>query len=1062
MQPMIDQLPTKVFDDVQHPLTGPIVSDDNKDQPVYETKSVWSKLPLVSLFTLRSPASNLVIAPECNQRTVAIKSFTETDVTTNKSLRDVVIQSDQGEFASRPVIAYPFTVKNRKQYDTNTAVKGVRLRSISTGEYNRGGSPEKTYDNVNVAIDNAFAFNTNLDNVKQTLALLDIAILAEKPDPNNNDLVQANWVDIITCEQDMKKVKDVKAFITKCRWDQDFFTDNGGNSYEQMMLKIHRFIMMCTGVFLCFPEGQHRIELASRPVYGYGLCAAAPLKIRENHSADEMIKMLVCKLQLKSPIFGQLALRFLLPGNPNKIIDSDNLMKRSRMYQNQAKQEVVTSHLVFYQTIKREIDVQLARSRRQLLDYKRWNTQAARVRTEKKKKNPNLYELKEVLETIIRVVCRVINEKVWSTEPYSQMVKDKTDFTIPIEHKETKDDTTRTIKEEAAFFVSHYILTTSKTKFFKVVNPEQLSLISLKQLVTSYNDDQNSHDMLRSRSIHNAAVGTIFEFFVTVYMWDSLPNAFGLFVNHWRQDKRAFNPDWIHVYIVATCANLSAFLMDVFVNEHYKPPPSNKAKSTPRKTRQSVKTLSSPLSNAQNPKPEKTGNDKVKYPSGQYSKGKAKLQMTFRCALYEQIFQFMQEYSPVNFEDDQDDDSVNVNPSELQCIKTVMDKHTEELSDIKQQKGVTELAATTPIDAVLILYYFLVVDQFKQRPTEFFKGIGTDNIERMELVIKDNTGKTEERFARASDFLPENLLLTNLLKKNTILKDWFPDYLNNYGRGATLKREHDGGDQQTSKRPKTIPGDATFQLMANILYHTLPKINKIIKYAKAFDQVLIARRDSKTKTEAQLKRLTTATRTEYEDMLASLDEEIEYTAEIYHNLERIGQDILKTNLELGNSKSSNELALEIAAKMIATHMDLDRYISLDHENKECFYDPHIQEHFTDYLCIITGDDNCKCPTDYTALTEFITDKEPPIYLTLINNQTIYHNLSNNKYYISKADGTDDFTETTELPFKDGKYDEYGFSKQFWEETPTSDNEPNDSNDENSENDDENDENDNDK
>ena len=1022
---MIKNLPIQTLDPISH--------DTNSIEGVpdlVETQSVFTRLPVISLFTLRSPVSNLIISPACNQRSVAIAVFNNKDPKTKKSLADVIVSADQTAFCSRPLIAYPFTVKQQKVYTNvntdTTTVCGVPLTSISSGDYVLNTSTKNTstkVQNVKVQINNMFAVNASLEDVKQTLALLGIP-LALKNGNNANSTLCLNWVDIVNRKEYLRTLEDLQIFVRDCGWPTEFFITNE-QSYEATITKIHQFIMMCTGLFFCFPEGQHRVEITSRPVYGYGLSSPAPLQTYDLLGPNEK-KALLASLEPTSPIHGDIMCRFLLPTDPTKNFPQTLLVKRSTEYQTQANLEVSTSHLVFFQTVKTEIDNRFSVSfAKKGLEANVWNDTFAHRRTKKKSAQTGT-NLQQILAPTVILVCQTVNDRVFNSEPYRSMVKE-----CPENFQREIDQTEKAEKDNTdAFFTTTYSLSTYKIKIYTSGKMDPNN-ICLAVLTTHMSTTNTSHKMLKNRQIKDPAVGTIFEFFVTLYMWDSLPNELDILFGKWQETNRNFSPHWLEVYVVSSCQNIATFLLDQYTQNHYKPPEqTSSARSTPKKPKRvSARGLASPSSNTTTDEPSTP--TKPNFKVGQYAKGRNKLRMSFRCAFYQQVLAFIGEAQTKLFP----------HLASFECLQILATRHAEELQspEVKEHKHMaSNIAVKSSIDALLLLYFYIIYEEYNNRKDSFFKGFRTESIETAIISVGDETNPTNTRNVNVSDLLPEELLLENLIKEDSFLKTWCPSYIQEYKDGSPLTT-----NQTTSRKRKHVPTvdvAHTFDMYASIMLITIPKLSQVIKYAKGYDmaQKKEIKQLEKSKAKAGAAKRATAIQA-----LKKLSSE---TEQIYHNLERIMVFLLDENKTRGNQIFEYKEAFVNVTQMIAAHIDLDSYVSCG-PNDTTFLDDKVKACFTEYLTQIDTTEEPEspitCPTTFEELAECIPETTTLILYRPAFDFKVVHNLNKNLFFIAPDDELMEPTEAYPNDFldDDSKYPQYKLSSSFWESELQSDAEP---------------------
>ena len=137
---------------------------------------------------------------------------------------------------------------------------------------------------------------------------------------------------------------------------------------------------MCTNIRICQPEGQHRMECASRVLYGYPLLSPAPLRDSSEILQDKMdINLLLSNLQCvpsASTVFGNIPCVMYYPKLPEhdifNVTELRSLNMLSSTVQTQNLLEVESSYHSFYFDLNQDINKAIEQEDRDLLSETDW------------------------------------------------------------------------------------------------------------------------------------------------------------------------------------------------------------------------------------------------------------------------------------------------------------------------------------------------------------------------------------------------------------------------------------------------------------------------------------------------------------------------------------------------------------------------------------------------------------------------------------------------------------------------------------------------------------------
>ena len=266
-----------------------------------------TRLPLLTLFTVRSFDTLLLMSPDVNHRKVSIDNFNTK--THGKSIKDCILSDNDSSFQKHPIGIYPYKLSKHHQISIgNRVIWGVSLETLCASTIR---NREEVYHNSIVTSCDGNAMNVTTKTYLRTLALFNKKRI-------ENDEGQ-NWNPIFAYDKPIYDNESLNDFLKSCDLQLSFITSD--NKFHKNMQLLQQFIMMCNVVQLSFPEGQHRIEAASRPCYGYGLISEAPL-IYMAQGGYEQFQQAIYEVRKRSPINDQV---------PANVINVKNLKDRQTM-----------------------------------------------------------------------------------------------------------------------------------------------------------------------------------------------------------------------------------------------------------------------------------------------------------------------------------------------------------------------------------------------------------------------------------------------------------------------------------------------------------------------------------------------------------------------------------------------------------------------------------------------------------------------------------------------------------------------------------------------------------
>ena len=257
-----------------------------------ESDIIESTFPLVTLLFERSPCSNLVMSPKINVRQVEIGSYSVMQPNQHQTFSDAIYDINSANtFRSRNIILSPYKIVRSDR-------EGLPLVSLSRGPYRIADQPDMSSTSVYVA--NAVADVMKADDFRALCVLFDVPL-------HTSDTVQ-NWEDLFKMSTAMSNNEHLMNFILLQRLPERLI--NIEWRFECNLLALQQFVSMCTPVRICAPEGQHRLECATRVCYSLPLLGTAPLanNVTKIHNDltdmdQRLLRDKMCTVPESSPVY---------------------------------------------------------------------------------------------------------------------------------------------------------------------------------------------------------------------------------------------------------------------------------------------------------------------------------------------------------------------------------------------------------------------------------------------------------------------------------------------------------------------------------------------------------------------------------------------------------------------------------------------------------------------------------------------------------------------------------------------------------------------------------------
>lgn len=506
-----------------------------------QTQSFDTSLPLCSFFIERSPYSNLSVAPRVNVRQVDPLSYGKTSKGKTPII-DAIAQKNNTTFSARKMVIYPFVIT--KKDDPND--KGIPLVSVARGDYIY---KNKTLKNTSVVVTNIKAINIKPFNVRCLAALFNHSTY----DPEEHII---NWEKLLQKNLPLTNTQDLILFVEQHKFPKDLIQISF--RFEVNMRNVASFIRMCTNIRFCQPEGQHRMECASRVLYGYPLLGTAPLldptdKVLETCNMNEL-RANHQSVPDDSTVFGNIPCNVYYPSagmiQAFDITHLKMLKDLSSTVQTQTLLEVESSYHSFYLDLNQDINKDITDQNIELLSETDWANLSL-----KQSKDPNDSKTFEDDQQKLLDLHEIINTKtlhrIYKSLPFNKdlpKTSDKEQTTLPLatflEHINNHDWPTNSLKWKL-YQTNLY----GGVKGHPTGSGMSSNYFEIRHLCSNIS---NTHDQaLSTANWKSLQVHILFDLFFAMKTEKKASETLNKFVSFGDSDDRFYNPYWLAAYVFA-------------------------------------------------------------------------------------------------------------------------------------------------------------------------------------------------------------------------------------------------------------------------------------------------------------------------------------------------------------------------------------------------------------------------------------------------------------------------------------------------------------------------------
>jgi hypothetical protein len=499
------------------------------------TQSFDTSLPLCSLLLERSPYSNLAMSPQVNVRQVDPSAYLSPRVG-HSAISEAIMKIGDTTFSARKMVFFPYTIKKLEgDYD-----ESVSLISVARGQYNLQNHKLK---NTSVSVPNLQVSNINSWDVERFAALLDY------PAQNNNDTI--DFEAILRKDLPLSANADIIEF---------FHVHNIPSTiidiklrFEVNMRTFASFLRMCSNIRLAQPEGQHRMECASRVLYGYKLDGSAPLRDetekRQAESQTNDLRYILRSVPSETTIFGNIpcVVYYQTPGAPAymkfSIIHIKALKELSSRVQSQSKLEVESTYHSFYMDLNREINHTITSENLSLLTEKNWANLSMKDIAENSEEQKTLLALNSI-------ISRLTVNRIYHSLPFNKH--------LPRKSKQGPDTITITAFFEKASASNLWPTNCLRPKLYNVnlagrvkgnLKPFQPNYIEIRTLWKAIDNVQDQ--VLLSANWSVLPVHILFDMFFAMKTEQVATKALSAYLSFGDPNMRFYNPYWLATYVFA-------------------------------------------------------------------------------------------------------------------------------------------------------------------------------------------------------------------------------------------------------------------------------------------------------------------------------------------------------------------------------------------------------------------------------------------------------------------------------------------------------------------------------
>jgi hypothetical protein len=497
------------------------------------TNSFDTCLPLCSLLVERSPYSNLVVSPRVNVRQVDPSQYGQS-IDGNSSISTAIF-TDSKTFSARKLVLFPYTVKplpNGADFNED-----VSLVSISRGLYKIG---DKIFKNTSVVVPNLQVTNVNPSDIECLAALLNY--------PQQSNTNSINFEGLLKKQLELKKSTHLLKFIRQRDLPNEIVDMK--LRYEVNMTSLSSFLRMCTNIRLAQPEGQHRMECASRVLYGYKLLGAAPLR-DDTETVEEVYREAPLQSALRSiptdsTVFGNIPcqLYYQTPSqlNSNKLNVGHikALQAISSTIQKQSKLEVPTSFQAFYMDLNRDINKAIKQDNLSFLTEKDWANLALKNISE------DTDQQKKIL-ALNRIISRKTVHRIYDSMPFNEQLPKQGGKTMTIsdffEYANTNTKWPTACLKPSLYQVTLF----GKVKGnLKLLPPTYFGIRALWAAIKNGKDP-----VLNGAGWEILEVQILFDMFFALKVEKVASETFSKFLTFATYSTRFYHPTWLATYVFA-------------------------------------------------------------------------------------------------------------------------------------------------------------------------------------------------------------------------------------------------------------------------------------------------------------------------------------------------------------------------------------------------------------------------------------------------------------------------------------------------------------------------------
>jgi hypothetical protein len=440
---------------------------------------------------------------------------------------------------------YPYKIAKRTQ-------AGIKVQSLSSWKV-LVGNKEKL--NTTVVLENACASNISNEDFKRLMALFG------KPVDERSNVY--NFVDLLNIKSSMTDTSQIAQLVKELGFPAQLVDRK--QRVEVNMRRLASFISMSSPVCFGAPEGQTRMEAASRPCFGFPLYSWAPLRDKLGPLTTDFDQTVFFKnsqsLPPGSTAFTKVqgSVLFSSADNNLDIQVAELLQKISGIVQAQSTLEVNTTFQHFYRDVIEQVTSKFDDTT-QPLTPQEWANYDVKSEPLKKRTQRPLRVEEQKLANLNNQINRILIHRVFTTPPFNSKLP---------QNPADKDK----VLTEATFLQLSLAAKNWFTQkpFYTCFNPKTNINFGSSTSNSYYLPKKLNNDLSTNPSLSPlfnqcawSSPNMVFEMMFSVLSYQPLLATFQKYIQHFKATSRFYDPLWLSAYVFYPVSCLSHFYKEYY------------------------------------------------------------------------------------------------------------------------------------------------------------------------------------------------------------------------------------------------------------------------------------------------------------------------------------------------------------------------------------------------------------------------------------------------------------------------------------------------------------------